>query len=209
MVGPGVLDAPGENLEWRIGAATLAGIARVGLTKLTVDDVARAAGTSRATVYRLYPSKRAVVAAAVTAEADRITGVIVRAATSAADLDDAVARIVLTAGREARACAALRFVVTHEPDLVFPHLAFAGGDRLLQELGRRCAPALAPWCTDPARAAEWVARCVLTLLWSTEPLVDLADEAAVRRFVTSFVTPGIPKPGIPRTEPAFFDPEEG
>ncbi len=189
--------APIPSLDDRVAAATLACIARSGLVKLTVDDVARAAGTSRATIYRAYPAKQALVAAAVGAEADRITAAVVLAATSATDLDDAVARVVLVANRELRACDALAFVAAHEPELLYPHLEFAGGDMLYAELGRRLGAAFTAWCADPERAGEWVARFALKLLWSPTPLVDPTDEAAVRRFVSAFVTPGIPTPTTP------------
>lgn len=182
------------DLDRRIAAATLGCVAQRGLARLTVDDVARRAGISRATIYRQFPSKRALVGAAIATEADRITEAVVRDASTAADLDDAVARVVLVAARELRACDALMFVAAHEPELLYPHLDFAGGDRLYEELGRRLAPAFSSWCADPQRAGEWVARLALKLLWSPAPLVDPTDDAAVHRFVAQFVTPGISTP---------------
>ena len=50
----------------------LRAIARFGLTKLTVDDVAREAGISRATLYRYFPGRGAVLAAVVQAETERL-----------------------------------------------------------------------------------------------------------------------------------------
>lgn len=189
-----VVRAPAPDLDGRLAAATLACIGRRGFTKLTVDEVAREAGTSRATLYRMFPSKQALVAAAVADEADRIARTVVLAATAAADLEDAVARVVIVAHRELRACAALAYVTTHEPELLYPHLEFAGGDRLYAEVGRRLEPAFVLWCAEPQRAAEWVGRFLLKLLWSPEPLVDPADDAAVRRFVATFITPGLAVP---------------
>ena len=45
--------------------AAVACIARVGLTKTTLDDVARDAGCARATVYRHFPGKQPLFAALV------------------------------------------------------------------------------------------------------------------------------------------------
>ena len=45
--------------------ATAACIARFGLGKTTLDDVAKAAGCSRATVYRLFPGKQQLLGAYV------------------------------------------------------------------------------------------------------------------------------------------------
>jgi len=81
-----------------------------------------------------------------------------------------------------------------EPELLQPHLQFSGGDELHRRLGRGLAPRFAGWVADPERAAEWVARIGLSLLWSPAPLVDPSDEVAVRRFVSTFVTPGLSVP---------------
>ena len=102
--------------------------------------------------------------------------------------------MIVTGWRELQGHAALGFVAAHEPELLYPHLEFAGGNVLYGRLGRALAPLFVPWAADPERAAEWVARVGLSLLWSPVPLVDPSDEEAVRRFVSSFVTPGIAIP---------------
>ena len=51
--------------------AALACIARVGLAKTTLDDVAREAGCARATVYRCFPGKQQLLGALVDREARR------------------------------------------------------------------------------------------------------------------------------------------
>ena len=72
-----------------VTTATLGCIARFGLNKLTVEDVARASGRSRATLYRTYPSRRDLVASAVNAELDRIAGALIDAGRAAPTLPDA------------------------------------------------------------------------------------------------------------------------
>ena len=47
----------------RILDAALACIARVGVGKTTLDDVAREAGCARATVYRCFPGRQALLRA--------------------------------------------------------------------------------------------------------------------------------------------------
>ena len=200
-VTPDVDSPPAPEVATRAVAATLACIARTGLAKLTVDDVAREAATSRATIYRVFPSKQALVAAAVAHEAGRIGDEIADAAAAAGDLDDLVARVVLAGTRALSDCAALRFVAEHEADLLYPHLEFAGGDRLYAALGRRLAPLFADRCADPERTAEWVARFALGLHFAPAPLVDPADAAAVRRVVATYVTPGISAPAPAAASP--------
>ena len=51
----------------RVLDATLTCIARVGVAKTTLDDVAREAGCSRATVYRYFPGKQPLLDAVVDA----------------------------------------------------------------------------------------------------------------------------------------------
>lgn len=48
-----------------VRAATLAELSRTGFTNLTIDAVARAAGVSRPTIYRRWPSKAALLQAVV------------------------------------------------------------------------------------------------------------------------------------------------
>jgi AcrR family transcriptional regulator len=185
-----------------VTTATLDCIARFGLTKLTVEDVARASGRSRATLYRAYPSRRELVASAVNAELDRVVAVLVTTGRAAPTLADAVTDVIVAAARELRANAAFAFMAAHERELLHPYLSFAGGDRFYAAAATRLAPAFAPWCADPARAAEWVVRVGVTLLWSARPEVDPDDAAAVREYVATFVVPGLTN-GVPspRTEP--------
>jgi AcrR family transcriptional regulator len=181
------------DLEGRAVQGLLACVARQGLRKTTLDDVAREAGCSRATLYRYFASKQAVLEAALRSEADRVT-VAVRAAAAAADtLEDALVAILVTAGRELGQHPALTFVAAVEPERLLPHLCFAGGDRFLAAAGAALAPAVAPFVgTRRAdRAAEWVARVGLAFLCSPNPPVALDDEPAVRAYVGAFLVPAV------------------
>ena len=50
------------STEQRLLEATLACLARHGIAKTTLDDVAREAGVARATLYRYFPGKQALLA---------------------------------------------------------------------------------------------------------------------------------------------------
>ena len=179
-------------LERRAVAATLACIARHGIAKTTVEDVAREAGCSRATLYRYFDGRRALVAAAVNAEVERVALAVQQAAAGTDSLDDALVAVLHTAGRELTSHAALRFVADVEPDLLLPHLTFAGGDRFLAHASAALAPCFERFVGDRAeRAAEWVARVGLTLWLSPSSPVSLTDEARVRAYVREFVLPAI------------------
>jgi AcrR family transcriptional regulator len=183
-------EAPG--IHARAIAATLTCIARHGLGKTTIDDVAREAGCSRASLYRYFGGRAEIVAAAVDFEAARIAEHVRAAADDADTLEDAVVAIVHTAGTELGEHPALRFVADFEPELLLPHLTFGGGDRFLARAGAAIAPSLERFAPDHAeRAAEWVARVSLTLWLCPSGPVSLADPVRLRAYLRAFVVPAI------------------
>jgi len=182
-----------DSTSARLLDATLACLARVGVSKTTLDDVAREAGCSRATLYRYFPGKPALIHAVVGREAGVLAHELQTAAANAGSLEDAAVAIVLRAADWLTTHPALVFVMTAEPDLLLPHLAFDGADRVLRAGAQVVAPALTPF-VDPAdaeRAGEWLARMILSYVCSPTALVDLADPISVRRLVADFVAPGL------------------
>src|SRR5437016_14545038 len=79
--------------------AVLRCIGRFGFAKTTIDDIAREAGCSRATLYRYFDGKPEIVRSAVTAERDRIVALVVDAGRSASTFADAVGPVVVPAAR--------------------------------------------------------------------------------------------------------------
>ncbi|HEX4491460.1 MAG TPA: TetR/AcrR family transcriptional regulator [Acidimicrobiia bacterium] len=187
------LDGAAGPAATRLVDAALACIARVGVSKSTLDDVAREAGVSRATLYRYFPGKPALLGAVVAREAATLSAALDHAAASATTLSDAVVAMVLEAQRWLTAHDALNFVLLAEPELLLPHLAFDGADRVLDAGARVVAPALARFLDsdDAARAAEWLARILLSYLCSPTDTVELSDPNSVRALVDDFVVPGL------------------
>jgi AcrR family transcriptional regulator len=177
----------------RILDAAVACIARVGVSKTTLDDVARAAGCSRATLYRYFPGKPAVLGALVAREAVVLAAALQAASADAESLGDAVVAIVVAAAGWLASQPALNFVMAAEPELLLPHLAFDGADRVLRAAAPVVAPSLERFVGADAslRAGEWLARMILTYVCSPTDAVDLADPSSVRRLVTDFVVPGL------------------
>lgn len=179
----------------RIVDAALRCIARWGLAKTTVEDVAREAGCSRATLYRTFPGgKDAVFDAVADAELRRIEAAVATAvAVAGDDLEDALVGAVTVVGRHLEAHAVFQFLLAHEPDLVLPHLAFAELDALLARVRAFGGPLLERHL-DPltaCRTAEWIARIVISHLCSPAAGVQLTDDTSVRRLVRAFVLPGL------------------
>jgi AcrR family transcriptional regulator len=178
----------------RVVDAALRCIARCGLNKTTVDDVARDAGISRATLYRHFPGgKDAVVRAVVETETARLFSDLGAAMGEARDLEELLVAAIVGAAGRLSAHRALGYLLEHEPGTVLPHLAFSGMDRVLAASGSFAAPFLGRWLEpdDAARAAEWATRIVVSYLSCPREGMDLTDPIAVRHLVATFVVPGI------------------
>ncbi len=188
------LPSEGSN-EAKVLDAVLACVARWGMQKTTIDDVARESGLSRATVYRLFPGgKPEMLRSAVLADVARLAAELTDELALATDLEDCLVRGLLAAGRHLHEDAALAFLLEHEPASVEAHLAFDRLDGLFATAAAVVAPALAPHLADPGRSAEaavWAARLLVSYFLHPSPAVDLTDEAHVRRLVTTHLLPGL------------------
>jgi AcrR family transcriptional regulator len=172
--------------------AALICIARVGLGKTTLDDVAREAGCARATVYRYFPSKAQLLKAVVAREAGRLEHEVLTAAASADSLGEAATAAITTAARLVQHHQALAFVAAYEPEMLLPHLAFEREDFVLRSAATIVAPAFARFL-EPERAerlGEWIARITLSYLCCPSDDFDLSNTEHVRGLVEDFVLPG-------------------
>ena len=184
-------DAP---LEERIVDATLRCIARWGIAKTTLDDVAREAGCGRATIYRTFAGgKSAVLLAVLRREIARGGTAVDEAAAGADSLEDLLVAGTVAATRFLQGHEALAFLLAHEPDVVLPHLAFDKLDRLFAAAASVAAPHLARFLptVEVAGAAEWVTRVVLSYALNRSDRVDLTNERDARRFVAAYLIPAL------------------
>lgn len=175
--------------------AALRCVARWGVAKTTLDDVAREARCSRATVYRSFPGgKDSLLAAVVGHELARLEQVVSEAVGTAPDLEEAVTAAVTSLARHLAGHAAFRFLLEHEPGIVLPHLAFHSLDALLARVAGVGGPLFARFVPSPeeaARLAEWVARIVISHTCSPAAGVQLTDDPSVRHLVRTFILPGL------------------
>ena len=186
------------TIEDRAVRATLACVARHGLTKTTFDDVAREAGCARATLYRYFGGKRQLVRITIAREAARIAASVRDAADAERTVEDAVVAMFVRAARELREHEALQFLFAFEPEIVLPHVTFDAGNRFLGSAGSAIAPALARFLPSERvdRAGEWLARVVLTHALTPTISIDLTDEAVARPLVRELVLPGLLRPEL-------------
>ena len=191
-------EMPAFGIPDALAEAALRCIARWGLAKTTLEDVAREAGLSRATVYRALPGagKDGLFAALADRELTLLERAVGEAVAGAADVEDALVGAITTAAGHLEAHGAFQFLLVHEPGLVLPHLAFHRLDALLARVRTVGGPMLERYLPprDAAEVAEWVARFVISYLCSPAAGVQLTDDASVRRLVRAFVLPGLPVP---------------
>jgi len=177
----------------RILDGAVACVARVGVAKTTLDDVAREAGCARATVYRSFPGRQAMFRALLDREVAALTARALDAAAMADSLADAVTGVILVGAETFHTHPALGFVLAHEPELVAPQLSFERGSAMLLAATDLILPAFRRFlpADRAARLAEWVTRMTLSYLCDPSDYVRLDDPAEVRALVDAFVLPGI------------------
>jgi AcrR family transcriptional regulator len=178
----------------RVIDGALACIARHGVAKITLDDVAREAHCSRATVYRAFPGgKDGVLRAVVDTEVSRFFSALAVRMGAAADLEDVLVAGMTEAATRMIDHQALGLLLRTEPELVLSQLAFARMDEVLAVTCTLTAPYLGRWLdqAESRRVAEWAARIVISYLVCPAEGVDLTDSTEVRRLVRLFVLPGI------------------
>ena len=181
----------------RIIEATYACVARRGMAKTTVEDVAREAGISRATVYRAFPGGRDELVDATVSWAvfdffaklyDRIQG--------ATDLEEVMERGIMFAHRSIVEHEVLQRVMQTEPDKLLPALTVES-NRIREGIAEVLAPfvvdrGLAPG-VDLADAADFLARMVLSYI-SAPGRWDLEDPDQVARLVRFELLAGVVVP---------------
>jgi AcrR family transcriptional regulator len=184
--------SPSPALADRILDGALACVARVGVAKTTLDDVAREAGCARATVYRSFPGRQALLRAMVEREVARLADELLDAAGGTDTVADAVAAVIHTGARTFHTHPALGFVLAHEPEIVAPQLSFEQGSAMLHVAAQLAGPAFTRFLPlDQAeRLGEWITRLTLSYLCNPSEHVDLDDPAQVRELVDAFVLPG-------------------
>ena len=167
--------------------ATYACIARNGIDRTTVEDAAREAGVSRATVYRWFPGGRdQLLADTIAWQTDQFFVRLAREVEHLERLEDVVATALRQGHRWLQEHEVLQRLVATEAGRVIP---------TIEDEVRRLVPEIArflePWLPhgDPV-AAEYVARMVLSLIGSPGRW-DLDDDAQLAELVRTEILAGV------------------
>ena len=175
-----------DDRRERILQAAFTCVGRYGLAKTTVEDAARAAGLSRATVYRYFPGGRdQLVREVVSWEAGRFFGRLAQAVSGAGDLPSLLEEALVFAHAAVESHEVLQKVLQTEPELLLAQLTVEG-DRLVGLVRAFLLPSFAGVALPPGTTAEevadYVARMILSFIESPGGW-DLTDRAQVRELV--------------------------
>ena len=170
----------------RLLEAAYACVARYGLAKTTMEDVAREARLSRATVYRYFPGgKEQLVAEVVSWESGRFFERLTQAVAHHVELADLLEEALLFAHRAVEEHQVLQKILETEPERLLPMLTTQSG-RLIALVKQFLAVAMqrSPLeaGVDLDAAADHLARMVLSFI-SGQGAADLTDRAEVRKVV--------------------------
>jgi AcrR family transcriptional regulator len=182
-----------SELEDRIVDAVHECIGRWGIGKTTADDIARTAGISRATLYRVFPGGKDVAfEALLRREIARFFASVHGPLEHATTLEDTVAIGFVEAARFLASHGPLQYLLTHEPERF--ELTSGGLASAYAFANAFVVPLLRPFVADEEAAAvgaDWIVRLFFSYALVPSPALDLADPAAVRRFVQTYIVPAL------------------
>lgn len=173
--------------------ATVEELRAYGLRRTSVDNVARRAGLSRATVYRRFENKSVLVQAALVRESARFFGEIVAAIGPLPTVAERLVEGFVVGLRKVRTDALLTRLLISDPEELLPYLTLRGAgviaaaSEFLVDQYRQVAPR--PIGRDPRVLAEMLVRLAISFTLTPAGVVAVDDDAAVREFAKSYLAP--------------------
>ncbi|MFM2076667.1 MAG: hypothetical protein RJA49_557 [Actinomycetota bacterium] len=191
MTGQTPLAAP-ASVEARVLDAAKSCVERWGMAKLTIDDIATAAGVSRATLYRMFPGGKDVLFEALRIREledffTRLAGHL----DHADDLEDLLVRTVVAATHELRDDHHLAVMLASEPGETLTSLTVDGLPRIIRVATVFLVPLVDEYLPrrESSRLVELLARLVISYFLAPSDHVDLGDAESAREFIATFILP--------------------
>jgi len=188
-------DASPEEQERAIIAAAIFEFSDVGVRRANIDVVARRAGVSRSTLYRRFPNKEELLAAALRETTGHISAQIMYAIEGLGPTQ-AITEAFRVALSEVGQNALLRRILTDESGMAATLFGFLGADTntVLETFSTGVAKSLRKAGatmsdTDLRVASELLVRLGTSLLQAPSPAIDLSSDAAVIEFGEKFLAP--------------------
>ncbi|HEV8561822.1 MAG TPA: TetR family transcriptional regulator [Actinophytocola sp.] len=165
-----------------------------GLRRTNVDVVARRAGVSRATLYRRFDGKDALVQAVLVRECRRFFTSIVAATGDLPTVEERLIEGFVVGVRYARRDPLLNRLLASDPEALLPYLTVSGGlvvavarDFLVQQ-GEELHGGLPRVAgREPAGVAELFVRLAISFTLTPESAIPLDTDDAVRAFARNYL----------------------
>lgn len=165
---------------------------RWGIDKVTIDDIAAAAGVSRATLYRMFPGGKDVLFEALRVrELEDFFTRLTAGLDDVTELEDVLVRTVVVATTELRHDDHLALMLASEPGHTLSNLTVDGLPRIIRMASLFLAPKVSPYLdrASAARLVELLARLVISYFLAPSEHVDLGDEVSARQFIRTHILP--------------------
>lgn len=168
-------------------------VSRFGAKALSLTSVARQAGVARATAYRMFGGRDALVAAIVEREVSLLRAQLKEWSDTQPDAAGKVRIQVVETLRYIREHEALQYILRNEPEEIVRTLVSttgAAGSTLIHQIIDAAIPDLEPEIgeqlyPDPAAAAEFMVRTIYSFMLIPESA--LSDDAAADLVVRAIV----------------------
>jgi AcrR family transcriptional regulator len=192
-----------DDITTRILGASLEQAELVGIRRITMEDVARRSGVGRATLYRRFATKAALIDAVVLAEARRYFDGHAQACSHATTLEDRLVYGTVFTVTFLREHALLKKLLRTEPETILPSLTVDAGpildfatDQGVAELKTEIyGTTTTPEQERHLRAvAELQTRLTLSFIVTRHTSINLATIDDTRAFVRQYLLPMITGP---------------
>jgi AcrR family transcriptional regulator len=190
-----------DQITIRILAATLEQAELVGIRRTTMEDVARRSGVGRATLYRRFPTKAALIDAVVLAEARRYLDGSAQARSHATTFEDRMVYSTVFSVTFMREHTLLKKLLRTEPETILPSLTVDAG-AIIDYATEHSAALLRTELygttpTTPAQerhlrtVAELHTRLTLSFIVSPHTSINLSTIDDTRAYVRKYLMPMI------------------
>lgn len=184
-----------EPMARRILDGALEQFSDTGLTRTTMDDVARRAGLSRVTIYRRFESKQALIEAVLVRECRRCLAALDAAVGELATVEERIVTGFAFALRFAREHPLVGGLLRIEPEVILPYLTVSSGmalglvreylaTRLLRGPGSGSLSE-----ADVRPIAELMARITVSFVIGEHSCIPLRTDEQIRAFAQRYLVP--------------------
>jgi TetR/AcrR family transcriptional regulator, repressor for uid operon len=191
-----VPDQDSDEAGERIVEAALACFVELGIRRTSMDDIARAAGVGRTTVFRRFDSKDRLVQIVLLRVVGQATKRVRAVFQGARDLETGLTEALVASVKELRDHPLFAKVLRIEPESFLRMLTTDGVSVIAVVRG-----SIADWLGssgggplsdgDADKVAEGIIRLGVSLILTPEGLIPIDDDEGLRAYFARYVVPGI------------------